>query len=32
MNFNGFDCFPPIKCLPEEEGVEIEEIFIENLI
>jgi len=32
MRFDEFDCFPTIKCFSEEEGVEIEKIFIEDTI
>jgi len=32
MRSNKFDCFPTIKCFSEEEGVKINEIFIEEII
>lgn len=32
MRSNEFDCFPAMKCFSEKEGVEIKEIFIEEII
>ncbi|KAL4154483.1 hypothetical protein QTP88_000346 [Uroleucon formosanum] len=32
MSSNEFDCFPTIKCFSKEEGVEINEVFIEEII
>jgi len=32
MSSNDFDCFPTIKCFLEEEAVEINEVFIEEII